>query len=94
MLHRLLTGLLTGSAKGESKHVRLLKEANEELRHEIGKLADRLEELHSEHRKLRGRFYAARGELSPEEPQSREARKALALRQLGFVPGRAPPHTG
>jgi hypothetical protein len=92
MLYRIFTWLFTGPPKEKPTNVRLLNEAKQELSEQISKLADELQELRSEHRKLRGRFYAARGELQPDEPQSRDARKAQALRALGFVPGRAAPH--
>jgi predicted nucleic acid-binding Zn-ribbon protein len=71
------------------KRLLALTDHVEELRKYAEKLKDALEELHSEHRKLRGRFYAARGEIeTPAQPQS----KAEILRSIGYVPGRAPPH--
>jgi len=71
-----------------------------ELKRDLASAFDRIDELTSEHRKLRGRFYAARGEITqPAAPQapnnvsslpeSREARKMAALQAAGFVPGRA-----
>lgn len=56
----------------------------------ISKVEERLDELQSEHRKLRGRFYAARGEVS--DPGPRQESKAEALARIGFVPGRPAPH--
>lgn len=60
---------------------------------EIQKVSDRLDELQSEHRKLRGRFYQARGELeSNEKTLSREEMKAQAFAKIGYVPGKPAVH--
>lgn len=72
------------------KHINLMADALEQQRKELGKALDELEELRSEHRKLRGRFYAARGELEPPKVES----KADVLRRIGYIPGKAPPHQG
>ena len=97
-------GLFTGLCTGYAQAKRLRSEANdlrklvaEQLAEYVGlvnRLNDRVEQLESEHRKLRGRFYAARGELAPAEaaPRSREESKAEAFRRIGYVPGKPAPH--
>ena len=85
-LHRLFTG-----KEDQSYVVRGLQTACRELKGEVDRLSDKLDELASEHRKLRGRFYAARGEV--EKPQeTREQMKLATLHRLGYVPGQPAPH--
>jgi len=59
---------------------------------ESRRLRDHLDELHSEHRKLRGRFYASRGEMEV-APRAAES-KADILRRIGYVPGQPVKHGG
>lgn len=49
-----------------------------ELTRLVAKISDRLDELYSEHRKLRGRFYSARGELAPDTPKPETKAEILA----------------
>jgi predicted nucleic acid-binding Zn-ribbon protein len=107
MLNRFLTGLFTGT-RGLWKELRVLHDWHDSQEKDIQKaiaaanseietLKDLLTELKSEHRKLRGRFYAARGELEPEGSapnQSREQMKREAYAKIGYIPGRPPPHKG
>jgi len=60
----------------------------EEWQSHVEKLQNRLDELTSEHRKLRGRFYASRGEVERVEPET----KADVLRRIGYIPGKPAPH--
>jgi len=87
-------GLFTRKAVDSEarKHLALVNEALEDHRRALAKLQDALDELHSEHRKLRGRFYAARGEV--ETPQPAKESKADILRRIGYVPGQPAPHRG
>jgi len=94
-LNRLFTG-----KTGDLKHVRLLAEGFKELQGELAglraqleRLADAHEELKSEHRKLRGRFYAARGEVEA-RPETREQMKLSTLSRIGYIPGQPAPHRG
>jgi predicted nuclease with TOPRIM domain len=66
------------------------KRAIKDVRHALSTLEERLDQLESEHRKLRGRFYQARGELA--EPHARSESKAAVLARIGYVPGKPAPH--
>lgn len=100
MAFGLLNRMLTGYSQGLHRQIRALRDALEGANDELQQLrkaqtgiCERLDELESAHRKLRGRFYAARGvgELAS-EPASREERRAQAFRQVGFTPGRPVNH--
>jgi len=86
ILHRLFTG-----RESKDEGLRRLQKALSSAEDQIQRLSDKLDELASEHRKLRGRFYAARGEVEA-SPQTREQMKLATMQKLGYVPGRAAPH--
>lgn len=65
-----------------------LSDAHAETRKALDKALDTIDELRSEHRKLRGRFYAARGEVEAAPAET----KADVLRRIGYIPGRPAPH--
>jgi hypothetical protein len=53
-----------------------------------------LQELDGAINKLRGKFYGELGgPKAAAEPATREERRAAALKSVGFVPGKPPPHT-
>jgi predicted nuclease with TOPRIM domain len=87
-LNRLFTG-----KEDQNDAVRRMQKALTAIEGEVQRLADKHDELASEHRKLRGRFYAARGEVEA-APQTREAMKVATLSRLGYVPGQPAPHRG
>jgi hypothetical protein len=99
---RILTRLFTGSSQDLPSHESLIADLYKRVKQLDNALADATGEIDkwaSEHRKLRGRFYAARGELDPstnqpKEPATREERRREAMQRFGFVPGKAPPHAG
>lgn len=100
MLNWILNRVLTGNAQDIHRHLKAHRDAIQELRDAVSELRtstkgafERLDELESAHRKLRGRFYQARGagELAA-EPATREERRAQALRAVGYMPGRPVNH--
>ena len=93
MLNRLSTWLST------RKHVADLHEIvarhDAKLTDALKRLADveeQLEKLNSAHLKLRGKVYGEGLHKLAAVPESREARKAQALQQAGFIPGRPANH--
>lgn len=101
MLSWMLNRILTGNPQAVHRQIRALRDEIEAKNDELQQLrkaqegiCGRLDELESAHRKLRGRFYQARGvgELVS-EPATREERRAQAFKQIGFTPGRPVNHT-
>jgi hypothetical protein len=90
MLYRIFTWLFTGSPREKQPDVSVQKRLAL-LEQGLAGACDKLDELHSEHRKLRGRFYQARGELES-VATTRTETKAQALARIGYVPGRPAPH--
>lgn len=95
MFTRLLTGTRTlkqlqESAKRQAEELEALADQATKLLKSVRGLDEQLQELRGSHLKLRGKVYGDRTNLAQEPAQadSREARKAAALKAAGIRPGR------
>lgn len=68
-------------------------EACRDLQKRLADLEEHYASLHDKHVRLRGAFYAARGELTNTDTAAPQAmNKAELLRRAGFTPGRPMVH--
>jgi hypothetical protein len=87
----MFTGLFTGTRRANRAYQAACEahEALQKMQLTVAVLEDRLATLEGQHKKLRGRFYAAGPDPESSPESSREARKADAFKKAGWSAGKA-----